>query len=673
MYRLKLHLHGTEVEELALESGREYTFGRGNNCDVVLEGRAGISRTHFKLFEENGQWTVQVIAKFGDINYGGQGVSHLPLEPGHVFKLGGYDFKFMEAAQAQAEDVFVSQEEELPMAVGQSEAAPMNVPSTASVVETLPAPISDFEGNDEATRVVTVVGGVPHLRIVDPSGEEELIKLEGRQWTAGRDQTNEIVLNHPKASRRQFELSTTPQGYFIRDLGSSNGTTLNGTLLGKDAPPHPLQSGDSIAVGSLSIFFEIRDPSFEKKLMVVPQEILSPPNSSLPMPYEMINYPVASGPGGAIRLHQTGDGGLAPYEQPWGMDPTAAKKKNKIRFYLIVGAILLPLLVWLSNSPTPPPPKPTVQVTDPFSKLSPSQQQIVKETYILARNLLTQGKHALAADQLKKLHGILPEGYEDSLAMDATCRSQAEQEEQLKFIEAQRKKEEENRRIVEANLRDCEPVASRSMNPEEVRACLAPTYELDPSNPRVDMLISQVQRRLDERNMKIAAQRDYEERVSKGRSLYFKAEELDKSGKAYEAVQAYKQHIASVYPDPGNLKSKSQQNMLVITQQVAAKVDDAVASAESAYASGNYKGAIDFIKRAKEMDATNARAATLNAKIQRELAIKLKEIYEESIIAEGLGNVPVAKEYWKKIIDIDHPEGEYYRKAKSKLRAYGAM
>jgi hypothetical protein len=51
----------------------------------------------------------------------------------------------------------------------------------------------------------------------------------------------------------------------------------------------------------------------------------------------------------------------------------------------------------------------------------------------------------------------------------------------------------------------------------------------------------------------------------------------------------------------------------------------------------------------------------------------MKEIYSESIIDEGLGNVEKAKKEWQEILKTDHPEGEYYNKARIKLRSYGAI
>lgn len=656
-YRLKLHLHGAEVREIELEPGREYVFGRGSNCDVVLEGQDGISRNHFRVAETDGVWTVSVTSKFGDLLHRGQPVSTLHLEPGTTFKLAGYDFHFLESATTDSESPAIADSRNLPIAIGQSGSFAMNAPVPES-----------FEGNDETTRIVPVVVGLlPHVRIIEPGGPEETIKLEGHKWIAGREDGCGIQLNDRKASRRQFELTSSAQGYFIRDLASSNGTLLNGSLLAADELK-PLRSGDVITVGALTIHFEVRDPNFEKKLMVVPPEVLSAVPAIAQNPYEMIQYPFPSGPtpsgsGGAVRL----DGYVDP-------SSVADAKKKKIRLYLIIAAVALVLIGLFSGGGNGPNSKSQDAATvDPFTRLSPQKQQMVKETFVLARNLYTQGKLELAAGQLKKLHEILPEGYQSSLAMAEDCRASAENAERLRFIEEERKKQEENRRIVEKNLKDCQRVAVTSTSIEALRSCLAPALERDPEHPALNEMIARAQARLDQLKMRQNEQREYQERVNKGRSLYRKAESLEEQGNVFGAMETYKKHIDSSYPDPDRLKAKSQKNLASLTRKISVKIEESLSAAQAAYSAQNLREALEHIKAAKNLDSQNTKAIELNAKIRRELTLKLKEIYEESVIAEGLGQLDKAKDLWKKIVETDHPEGEYYKKARNKLRIYGSM
>ena len=631
MYRLKVHRHGVEIKELQLESGREYTFGRGESCDVQLSDGTGISRVHFRLVEENGMWIAQVVSKFGDISHNGLPVRHLPLDVGIAFEIVPYYFSFLEQEREEKLDSQGSSHL-LPVAVGQSSA--VGFPIQGQMPQ-IPEPQEDFEGNDEATSIVSFTPEAPYLRIVEPNGGGETIKLDGRRWVAGREDSAGILLNDRKASRRQFELTSTPQGYFIRDLGSSNGTMLNGMALAPDELK-AIRSGDVIQVGALMLHFEVRDPNFNNKLMVVQSQVPVEHGIVVQNPYEMINYPVAQGPGGAVRLNDDG----SPIS--FGGHGDRARQK-KIRFWIIVAIVMLPvmLVLFLSENNTPAPKGPKVNVA--FEKLSPKQQQQVKEMYLLASNLYMQNKLALAAAQFQKIHTLIPDGYQQSLAMANECAQQAELERQLRDLEDQKRRAEEIRRIIEKTVKDCEPISRRSYSEEEMTSCLRPALDLDPENQFVSEQMVRVRQRIQQREIDLKNQANRRTLVAKGRALYEKALRLEQGGEYIDALEAYRKHTESSYPDPDSLKQLSRKQIFAITKQISTKVEEMIKAAEAAYAQQNYKDAFDNILKAKKMDPRNIQVQEINGKFRRELNIKLREMYEESIISEGLGQIPDAQ------------------------------
>jgi len=67
----------------------------------------------------------------------------------------------------------------------------------------------------------------------------------------GRTNTCEAVIDEPSVSRRHAEILHTSQGWVIRDLGSTNGTLLNGVRLGR--VDQRLQRNDLIRPGDISL------------------------------------------------------------------------------------------------------------------------------------------------------------------------------------------------------------------------------------------------------------------------------------------------------------------------------------------------------------------------------------------------------------------------------------
>lgn len=70
--------------------------------------------------------------------------------------------------------------------------------------------------------------------------------LEKAELFIGRDLGNDIVINDPEVSRRHARLYTQGNSYIIEDLGSTNGTSINGQRL---TGPYVLRVGEQITFG----------------------------------------------------------------------------------------------------------------------------------------------------------------------------------------------------------------------------------------------------------------------------------------------------------------------------------------------------------------------------------------------------------------------------------------
>lgn len=85
---------------------------------------------------------------------------------------------------------------------------------------------------------------------VPPLPERPVSLTIDRPTVVGRDPECERVLDHPMVSWRHAEITRVGNGFRIEDLGSTNGTFLNGKRLTK---PTPAKDGDVVSIASFSI------------------------------------------------------------------------------------------------------------------------------------------------------------------------------------------------------------------------------------------------------------------------------------------------------------------------------------------------------------------------------------------------------------------------------------
>jgi|SRR5436190_2273495 hypothetical protein len=70
----------------------------------------------------------------------------------------------------------------------------------------------------------------------------------------GRSRDCEVVLDDANVSRKHAEIRPGPHGWTVADLGSTNGTRVNGRTVSSGA--HPLEAGDRLELGTAVATFE---------------------------------------------------------------------------------------------------------------------------------------------------------------------------------------------------------------------------------------------------------------------------------------------------------------------------------------------------------------------------------------------------------------------------------
>lgn len=92
---------------------------------------------------------------------------------------------------------------------------------------------------------------VPHLLIVGSDGVGRRYELSAPTVTLGRSDENDLVVDDPAISRRHLIFRQEPQGYWVEDCGSRNGTLHNGAPLKRTL----LTQGTELQIGACLIRF----------------------------------------------------------------------------------------------------------------------------------------------------------------------------------------------------------------------------------------------------------------------------------------------------------------------------------------------------------------------------------------------------------------------------------
>ncbi len=86
------------------------------------------------------------------------------------------------------------------------------------------------------------------LTIIKGPNPGKIFTIQPPSRTIGRSSVSDIVIDEPSISRQHARITLTDAGLLIEDLGSSNGTFVNGQRISK-VQPLILRLGDTIQLG----------------------------------------------------------------------------------------------------------------------------------------------------------------------------------------------------------------------------------------------------------------------------------------------------------------------------------------------------------------------------------------------------------------------------------------
>lgn len=156
--------------------------------------------------------------------------------------------------------------------------------------------------------------------------------MEGDILTIGREASNAIAINDAEVSRKHAQLVLQGGKYVITDLGSTNGTFVNGQRL---TGQHVLQPGEIISLGEqISLLYEAMVKADPNATVISSAARISAQPVAPPQPPPAQKQPYA----GQIPANPQP-------EQAYIPPPTAVKKKGGAPVAAIIAGVVLLCLI----------------------------------------------------------------------------------------------------------------------------------------------------------------------------------------------------------------------------------------------------------------------------------------------------------------------------------------
>lgn len=121
---------------------------------------------------------------------------------------------------------------------------------------------------------------MPKFTVSLPDGSHTVYELNDEQITVGRVEDNMVVIPDISVSSHHAELTARDGDYILRDIGSTNGTLVNGRPIAEGVET-PLQDGDAVVFGHISVAYQSEKAAAARPLPLETEAAALPAASSV--------------------------------------------------------------------------------------------------------------------------------------------------------------------------------------------------------------------------------------------------------------------------------------------------------------------------------------------------------------------------------------------------------
>lgn len=231
-----------EVRQYVIEQDR-VLIGRGADCDIALP-HPTVSRHHSLITTGDGCTVADLgganVTRLNGVPIGRQ---PSPLADGDVIAVGACALRFRaaprDAAATQPMDPALSDELATAVLAGGAGELLLSAPTT----------VLDADAGMEAAVTVVLAERAQPCLLVTENGRTRSVALGDAPLTVGRGAACQVQVTDASASREHARVQPAGDRFMLRDLGSVNGTLVNGL------PTHEclLEDGDTIRIGRTAL------------------------------------------------------------------------------------------------------------------------------------------------------------------------------------------------------------------------------------------------------------------------------------------------------------------------------------------------------------------------------------------------------------------------------------
>ncbi len=535
--------------------------------------------------------------------------------------------------------------------------------------------------DEEGTRILQSFAKV-QLELFGETAPYDKYLVEKELTYIGRDSAKcQIVLNDTEVSSVHAVIRKNNIMITLEDLGSSNGTILNGDRINKATLNH----GDEFVVGGVTFTIKFKSeflneessnlmPVDEHQTVEVEEIVEIQEDEDEEFESEELSGDALDGQLGGFTKPQAGEKSLI--KGIWKDD-----EKRKKAIYVVVGLVVA-WVFFSDDEPTTKAPTPNTSKSNPKTpafklpslnkftgkKLSEEERRSLSARYEIGKNHYQNGRYREALEEFQKIAAIDPNfnaSLQSLIALSKEGLSKLEEQERKRIAEQQAA--EKKIKIKELLQKATEYTKDRRI--ELAQEVFNEISKIDPEN----IEISKMKMELDDWQ-KEKARKELEE-VTKKKAREEKVEKL-KPGKS---LYLQKEWFKSIAKFEDFLKTKDMdedltQEATTMLKTAREEVGFAVAplsgKAKSLLEGQDLKGAYEVYQQILKIEPSNLEALNQVGDIKETLNNKARKIYREAIISESLSLFQDAKEKFQEVQQISPVDSDYYKKATDKLRDY---